>query len=58
MINIRLLFNIAFLSLLFTQTFFAQNIPNKTINSYIEEYKVSQRGPYKDIRWFCSNKHI
>lgn len=31
----------------------AQDIDNDTIKKYIETFKTADRGPYKDLRWFC-----
>lgn len=31
----------------------AQDINNDTIKKYIETFKKDDRGPYKDLRWFC-----
>ncbi len=36
----------------------AQTISNSEIAELIKEYRVNDRGPYKDIRWFCPNDSI
>lgn len=39
----------------FSANLFAQKIENAAIKERIEAYKSDARGPYKDIRWFCSD---
>ncbi len=36
----------------------AQKVDNGTITKRIENYKKDDRGPYKDIRWFCPDGSI
>lgn len=48
-----LVFN--FIILLFTSQVFAQTVSNDKISEQISSYKNSIRGPYKDIRWFCTD---
>ena len=44
---------------LFTLSFFGQNkIDNDALRSQITAYKNDIRGPYKDIRWFCTDGSI
>ncbi|MEL0456264.1 PEP/pyruvate-binding domain-containing protein [Flavobacteriaceae bacterium SZ-1-7] len=37
---------------------FSQKIDRKQISEYIRQYKADARGPYKDIRWFCTDGSI
>lgn len=36
----------------------AQNLPDSNIQNLIESYREDDRGPFKDIRWFCPNDSI
>ncbi|MFK7932744.1 MAG: hypothetical protein AB8G22_04500 [Saprospiraceae bacterium] len=36
----------------------AQDFSDTKICELIQEYKTDRRGPYRDIRWFCSNGEI
>ncbi|WP_373072902.1 PEP/pyruvate-binding domain-containing protein [Zeaxanthinibacter enoshimensis] len=36
----------------------AQEIPNSTVEKYIEDFKKDPRGPYLRIRWFCNDGSI
>ena len=36
----------------------AQHLSDKNIQALIKEYRVNDRGPFKDIRWFCPNDSI
>ncbi len=50
--------NIFLISLLFlfsSEISFSQTISDEKINEQITSYKNSIRGPYKDIRWFCTD---
>ncbi|MFH4967154.1 PEP/pyruvate-binding domain-containing protein [Gaetbulibacter sp. M240] len=37
---------------------FSQKINNQDISKRIQDYKTDIRGPYKDIRWFCTDGSI
>ena len=37
---------------------YAQKLSNEKIQDQISQYKNSIRGPYKDIRWFCTDGSI
>jgi hypothetical protein len=43
----------AILTLFLVSPVSAQDIDNDTIKKYIETFKKDDRGPYKDLRWFC-----
>ncbi|MCB0557801.1 MAG: phosphoenolpyruvate synthase [Lewinellaceae bacterium] len=34
---------------------FAQKVDNERLKNVVKTYKADQRGPYKDIRWFCKD---
>jgi hypothetical protein len=36
----------------------AQELSNSYIKEQIKSYKLDNRGPYRDIRWFCTNGSI
>ncbi|TVZ59247.1 pyruvate phosphate dikinase-like enzyme [Flavobacteriaceae bacterium MAR_2010_105] len=36
----------------------APKVPNATIAQMVQDYKADVRGPYKDIRWFCTDGSI
>lgn len=38
-----------------TSSLSAQNTDQAAIKAMVENYKQDQRGPYKDIRWFCKD---
>jgi len=44
--------------LLFSAVIYAQNNENSNIKVKIAAYKNDIRGPYKDIRWFCTDGSI
>ncbi|MBI9070787.1 MAG: hypothetical protein JEY94_04275 [Melioribacteraceae bacterium] len=46
---------IFFLLIFLTQNVFSQIQNNSVIKNYIEKFKKDQRGPYKEIRWFCKD---
>ena len=37
---------------------FAQKLDNERLKSLVKSYKADQRGPYKDIRWFCKDGSV
>ncbi|GAA4810720.1 PEP/pyruvate-binding domain-containing protein [Litoribaculum gwangyangense] len=37
---------------------FSQKVSDETISELISKYKKDVRGPYKDIRWFCTDGSI
>lgn len=43
---------------LFSNAGFSQKIDNEKVKVLIEKYKVDERGPYKDIRWFCEDGSV
>ena len=47
---------LVFLSLPFYSQ--AQNLSDSKIEQLIESYRLDNRGPFKDIRWFCPNDSI
>ncbi|MCR1024812.1 phosphoenolpyruvate synthase [Cellulophaga baltica] len=47
-----------FILVLFTATLFSQKLSNEKITEQINTYKNDIRGPYKDIRWFCTDGSI
>lgn len=47
-----------FLSLFFHKQIAAQKIDNDAVKVLLEKYKTDDRGPYKDIRWFCNDGTI
>ena len=49
------LFLIILIFLLSIENGFSQKISNEKIRDQIISYKNSIRGPYKDIRWFCTD---
>ncbi|SFZ91899.1 Pyruvate phosphate dikinase, PEP/pyruvate binding domain [Flaviramulus basaltis] len=51
--NLILLFFVCFIT-----NGFSQKISNEQIASQISQYKNDVRGPYKDIRWFCTDGSI
>ncbi len=44
--------------LFFTIYGFSQKISHTQIAKYVEQFKSDIRGPYKDIRWFCTDGSI
>ncbi|MCK0158310.1 phosphoenolpyruvate synthase [Cellulophaga sp. F20128] len=46
---------ISFIGIIFTGHCFAQKLNNEAISQQILQYKKDSRGPYKDIRWFCTD---
>ena len=49
------LFLIILLFVISIENGFSQKISNEKITEQITSYKNSIRGPYKDIRWFCTD---
>lgn len=50
-------FTILFL-LLITPDIYSQELSNEQIKELVNSYKNDIRGPYKDIRWFCTDGSI
>ena len=46
------------LTLCYTGSLWSQKLTPDAINTQIETYKNDLRGPYKDIRWFCTDGSI
>lgn len=46
------------LIILFSTTIWSQKLSSDVIKAQIESYKNDIRGPYKDIRWFCTDGSI
>ncbi len=51
-------FILSFSIFICTSVLFAQKISNETIKDQIDSYKKDVRGPYKDIRWFCTDGSV
>ena len=49
---------VLFVFVCFITNSFSQKISNEQIASHISQYKNDVRGPYKDIRWFCTDGSI
>lgn len=49
---------ILLVSLLFSSISFSQKLSTSYIQEQIKNYKVDSRGPYRDIRWFCTDGSI
>lgn len=47
-----------FFSLIFLHQTTAQKIDNDAVKVLLKKYKTDDRGPYKDIRWFCKDSTI
>tara|TARA_R110001599_G_scaffold114638_1_gene280651 strand:- start:8803 stop:11706 length:2904 start_codon:yes stop_codon:yes gene_type:complete len=47
------LMNCLILGVLISNQSFAQKASNETIIKMVESFKKDNRGPYRDIRWFC-----
>jgi len=47
--------SLLFIFLFFPLFIFSQKVENSVIKSNVEKYKKEQRGPYKDLRWFCKD---
>ena len=54
----KLLFSVVFLNLVFLDPAPAQPLNNQAIEDLIIKYQADQRGPFKDIRWFCKDGSI
>ncbi len=46
---------VGFVIFVFSFSLLAQKVENESIKRMIENYKTDERGPYKDIRWFCKD---
>ncbi len=49
---------IIFFLLISLQKTTAQKVDNNVVKALLEKYKNDDRGPYKDIRWFCKDSTI
>ena len=49
---------VSLMFLFFGTIVFSQKISNEDISKQILQYKKDVRGPYKDIRWFCTDGSI
>lgn len=46
------------LIILSATTLFSQNYKTAELSKFVQEFKKDIRGPYKDIRWFCTDGSI
>lgn len=54
----KLLLLLGFLSLLSLDPVIAQSFDNSEVSALIKRFKSDQRGPFKDIRWFCKDGSV
>jgi hypothetical protein len=54
----RYIVSISFFMYMLAGPVFSQKVPDQEIQRRVEAYKKDSRGPYKEIRWYCSDGTI